>query len=174
SYASTLTLSSTAGPATVSNSGGNNTIAVPITLQSNLSVSASTGSFLTIAGAISESGSSCSLTLSGGGELILSGSNSYTGGTNVEAGTLILTNNEALADGTSLTVGADATSIFSAPAVGAPAASLAVSAVPEPGTLALFAAALWSAAIYCRLRRPRAGQAGALVLAQPLFKAGVR
>ena len=136
SGASTLTLSSTAGPATISNSGGNNTIAVPITLESNLSVSASAGSVLTIAGAISESGSSCSLTLSGGGELILSGSNTYTGGTDVVGGTLVVASPTALADGTSLTVGANATSFF-----GASAASPSVVAVPEPGTLLLLVAA---------------------------------
>jgi len=154
SYLSTLTLSSTAGPATISNASGYNTIAAPVTLESNLSVSASTGSVLTIAGAISESGSSCSLTLSGGSELILSGSNSYTGGTTVDAGTLIVTNNEALADGSNLTVGANATTIFGAavPQTAAPA-----SAVPEPGALALLAAALWSAGIYHRFSfRPKA------------------
>jgi len=155
SGASTLILSNTAGPATISNMGGNNTIAVPITLESNLSVSASTGIALTIAAAISESGSSRSLTLSGGGELILSGSNGYSGGTDVESGTLVVSNNEALADGSSLTVGADAMSIFAAAAVPQTAAS--ASAVPEPGALALLAAALWSAGIYHRFPfRPKA------------------
>ena len=96
SYASTLILSNTAGPATISNSGGNNTIAVPITLASNLSVSASTGSALTIAGAISESGSSCSLNFSGGEQLILGGWNTYSGGTTVNGGTLQLGNASAL------------------------------------------------------------------------------
>ena len=134
SYASTLILSNTAGPATISNSGGNNSIDVPITLESNLSVSASTGSTLTIAGAIGESGSSCSLTLSGNGELILSGSNDYSGGTDVSGGTLVVANNEALLEGSSLTVGADAISIFA----GAVAPQTAA-AVPEPGTLPLLA-----------------------------------
>src|SRR5208282_955767 len=96
SYASTLILSNTAGPATISNSGGNNTIASPITLQSNLSVSASTASALTIAAAISESGSSCALTLSGGGQVILSSSNGYSGGTTVNGGTLTVTNANSL------------------------------------------------------------------------------
>ncbi len=144
SYACALILSNTAGPATISDGGGNNTIAVPITLGSNLSVSASPGSALTIAGAISESGGSHSLTLSGGGELILSGSNSYTGGTTVDAGALIVTNNEAIVDGTSLTVGNS--SLF--PAAVVPSTAAAVTPVPEPGTLVLLAAAIWSAAIY--------------------------
>ena len=42
----------------------------------------------------------------GSGTLILSGSNSYTGGTNVEAGILQVTNAEALPAGASLIVGA--------------------------------------------------------------------
>ncbi len=103
SVSGSLTLSNTAGPATIGNSGSN-TIAAPILLRSNLSVGSSANSVLTIAGDISESGSSCSLTL-GGGELVLSGSNTYSGGTTVSGGTLIATNCDALADGSDLTVG---------------------------------------------------------------------
>ncbi len=87
--------------------------------------------------------SSCSLTLSGNGELILSGSNDYSGGTDVSGGTLVLANNAALADGSSLTVGADAISIFAGAVV-----RQAATSVPEPGALALLLAALWSVAIY--------------------------
>ena len=151
SYTSTLILSNTAGPATISNSAGNNTINAPITLESNLDVSASTGNVLTIAGAISESGGSCSLTLSGNGELILSGLNTYSGGTDVSGGTLVVSSNEGIADGSSLTVGAGAVSIFAGAAVPQTAAP-----VPEPGTLALLAAALWSAGIHYRFFRPKA------------------
>ncbi len=46
-----------------------------------------------------------SLLLNDAGTLILSGSNSFTGGTVVTNGTLVLTNNEALAGGSSLTIG---------------------------------------------------------------------
>jgi autotransporter-associated beta strand protein len=100
-----LTLSNTAGPATLVSSSGTNTIDVPITLQSNLSVSASSGSILTISGNIEESGGSRSLTFGGGGKLILSGVNSNRGGTIVSNGTLIVTSPDGLADGTDLTVG---------------------------------------------------------------------
>ena len=58
SNGSTLTLADTAGSATISDSGGNHTIAAPIVLGSNLSVSVTTGSALTIAGGISQSGGS--------------------------------------------------------------------------------------------------------------------
>ena len=47
-----------------------------------------------------------SLVLSGGGTLVLANSNAYTGGTNLQEGTLIVNNPYALPAGTSLTVGA--------------------------------------------------------------------
>ena len=83
-----------------------------------------------------------------GGQLTLSGENPFSGGTLVSGGTLILGSTEAIADGSSLTVGS--ASIF--PEL----RGTAVSVVPEPGALALLAAALWSAAIYRRFRRPKA------------------
>jgi autotransporter-associated beta strand protein len=95
------------------------------------------------------------LALTGSGTLVLSGTSSYSGGTSVEAGTLVLTDPGALAGGSSLTVGASAAQYFdlSLGAVASPADSAAAAAaVPEPGTLALLAAGLWSAAIYRRFR----------------------
>jgi fibronectin-binding autotransporter adhesin len=88
-----------------------------------------------------------SLALTGPGKLILTGTNTFSGGTTVTDGTLILASPTALAGGSSLTVGQGATSLF-APAIAGP--SLAASpagavAVPEPGTWALVLAALWSA-----------------------------
>ena len=89
---------------------------------------------------ISGSGSVAQL---GPGTLVLSGTNGYTGGTTVAGGTLILTSNEAVPDGTSLTVG-DAAN-FAAPVVpaGNVAQPLANAAVPEPATFVLLANALW-------------------------------
>ena len=46
--------------------------------------------------------------------MVLTGTNTYSGGTVVSAGTLILANSSAIADGTGLTVGADAALIFAA------------------------------------------------------------
>ena len=77
---------------------------------SNLVVSSS-GS-LTLGGNVSDGGLAKSLTLDGGGTLILSGTNSYGGGTEVNAGTLILASSSAIANGTSLTVGAGGALIF--------------------------------------------------------------
>ena len=94
-------------------------------------------------------GAPVSLTLNAPGEtLLLSGTNTYTGGTTVDAGTLAITTASALADGSSLTVGAGGTFVFDPTVTGAPmaagrvagvvAASPAadgVAAVPEPGTM---------------------------------------
>ena len=130
-----LTLSNAAGAATIGGSGTNE-IAAPITLGSNLSISASAGSVLTISGAIGESGSHRSLTFSGGGTLILSGTNSYDGGTVVSGGKLVVASVYALADGSNLTVGNLAAF---APVV--PPEAIAVAPVPEPSTVALLSAA---------------------------------
>ncbi len=99
SNGSTLTLANMAGSATVSDSGGSHTIAVPIVLGSNLSVSATTGSSLTVSGPISQTGGSQSLSFSGGGELILSGTNTYSGGSNLTAGVLQVNASSTVASG---------------------------------------------------------------------------
>ena len=91
------------------------------------------GFVVTLVGSLSGPGG---LTVVGGGELILSGSDSYSGGTEVEAGTLVAMSSASLPGGSSLTIGADATSIFDLASARAPAA-LTISAVPEPATLTL-------------------------------------
>ena len=119
------------------------TLGGPVTIDSGSNA-------ITLSGALSDSGTSNGiLTKVGSGTLTLSGTNSYGGGTIVENGTLIATNNEAIADGTSLTVG-DPT-LFLAPTV--PMHAAAISPVPEPGTSAIVAAVLASAIVYRRFRR---------------------
>jgi len=97
----------------------------------------------TYGGSMSGSGS---LTKIGNGLLTLSGSNSYTGGTTVEDGTLYVTNHASLPLGTRLTIGAGGTLIFDPSAffaspmilsVASPFSSPTMEAVPEPGTLSL-------------------------------------
>ena len=78
------------------------------------------------------------LTKLGDALLILSGSNSYGGGTVVEAGTLEVLNSSALPDGGSLTVAAGGTFIFTS-GLAPSATTQAAQAVPEPGTLVLLA-----------------------------------
>ena len=93
------------------------------------------------------------LVKTGGGALVLSGTNSFTGGTVVAAGTLVLENKEALADGSSLIVGN--ASYFMPPLTPAQASakSTAVTPVPEPDTLALAAAGAAVAAAYIWRRK---------------------
>ena len=84
----------------------------------------------------------------GAGTLILSGTNTYDGGTTVSRGELAVTSGYALPAGGSLSIGAGGTFVFdpmanATPLSGAlPATTGAVAAVPEPGTLALLASAL--------------------------------
>ena len=97
-----------------------------------------------------------------GGGLILSGSDSYSGGTIVSAGTLAATTAAAIPANQSLTISAGGTFIFdplatasslAASQAASPDAAYAaqpalrgvVAAVPEPGTVALLLAGLWSA-----------------------------
>ncbi len=85
---STLTLSNGTAAVSIANSGGNQTIAVPLVLNADLTVTTTTGSRLTISGPISGTSPGKTVALSGSGLLILSGSNTYTGGTIVSGGTL--------------------------------------------------------------------------------------
>ena len=144
-----LTLGTSAG-ASITVLSGTHTISAPLSLAGSAEVAPAAGTQLTISGNISENpvDSGFSVTLNAAGTLILSGINSYTGGTNVEVGVLYVTNFSALPNGTDLTVGADGVFIFDPSAAGAQ--SLAVSpratnadsavAVPEPGILGLLAA----------------------------------
>ena len=104
-----LTLDNSGSAAAIIVTGGSHGIAadVAITLNSNLVVTPTSGTTLEIDGNISESPalSGKTLTLADAGTLILGGSNNYSGGTTVSNGTLIVDNSEALADGSSLTVG---------------------------------------------------------------------
>jgi fibronectin-binding autotransporter adhesin len=149
----TLTLGTSAG-GSVTVLVGTHTISAPLILAGSADIAPAAGSRLTISGNISETNGSQSLTLSDAGTLEISGSNGYTGGTNVLAGTLVIDTSTALADGSSLTVGQGASALF-APASAAPSLSAApagVTAVPEPGTLALLAVAamLVAAGPFCR------------------------
>jgi autotransporter-associated beta strand protein len=141
------------GTLTLSNSGaatsadilvlsGSHGISAPVVLAENLTIVPSAGTTLDISGAISQSAAGKALELDGPGTLVLSGSDTYSGGTVVLAGTLIATAPAALLDGSKLSVGNDLSAFPGAVSAGAPVTSVAVSPVPEPGTLALLVAGL--------------------------------
>jgi autotransporter-associated beta strand protein len=133
--------------------GGSNTLALSsgVTLASNSAsqtISANVGlaatqtwsinapAMLTVSGQISGSGS---LVKDGSGALVLSGTNTYLGGTVVDAGVLRLTSSDAVPNGSSLSIGSGATLIFHGAAE--PVAPSNAMAVPEPSTLALLVVA---------------------------------
>ncbi len=90
-------------------------------------------------------GSGAALTMSGGGELILSGDDNYGGGTIVSGGTLIAATAAALPNGSSLTVG-------NASVLGGLSQGPALAVVPEPGTLALLLVGLIAGLVW-RMRK---------------------
>jgi autotransporter-associated beta strand protein len=134
-----LTLDNSGSDSLVRVSEGKHSISAPVVLNGNLGVSPSAGATLTISGNISQSTSGSSLTLAAPGTLILAGSDSYSGGTTVKAGTLKVENSNAIAKGTNLFVGANASSI---PAPTVTAGAAAATAVPEPSSIALICAAM--------------------------------
>jgi autotransporter-associated beta strand protein len=116
-------------------SGTSVAASVPISIGSGSNASFDTGSgTMTISAGINGSGK---LTKTGTGALILSGTNTYSGGTVVTAGTLRVVNRNSLPSGSNLTIGTSASAYFGSPIV--PDESLdGLVAVPEPSTLALF------------------------------------
>jgi autotransporter-associated beta strand protein len=122
-----MTLGNGANPATITVSGGNPAIATPITLQSNLSVTVSSGDSLAISGGVAGSGQS--LTMNGPGSLVLGGNNSFSGGAAVVSGKLVLASPNALPNGSNLAVGAYFGSLFSRLA----AASASRPSIPSGG-----------------------------------------
>ena len=169
-----LTLDNGGSPAAVVVSGSGHAIddTVAVMLDSDAWITTSgSGDSLSIAGDIINGTAAHGIVKDGLGTLILSGSDTYTGGTSVVAGTLILASGAALPDGTSLTVAAGGTLVFDPSAALASAAggqSLAASpgpsstVVPEPGTPVLLVTgallatcAAWRRkALTCRPRPP--------------------
>ena len=123
-----IALQTLGGNAQIQVLAGSHTISAPIELANNVQVAVAAAS-LEVAGPIGGSGG---LTKSGAGSLVLSGANTFTGGTTVADGTLYIADRNALADGASLTVSAGGTLIFGAP----PAATSARIPANAPTTAA--------------------------------------
>ena len=133
-------LSGAAG--TITNSGG-----TPVSL--TVTQSGTT----TFSGSIQNGASPTALVMDGTGKLVLSGSDTYTGGTVVESGKLVIANPYAIESGTKLIVGNPAR--FAAAIPAAAEAQTAPTAVPEPGTLFLLFA---GAGLLAFIRRRGRGQ----------------
>src|SRR5262249_1782910 len=88
---------------TVATSTGTSTFAGASVLTADSTASV-TGTQLTVAGLIDESGGSFGLTKVGTGTLVLSQNNTYTGTTRVNAGTVRLGTTDALSDASKVTV----------------------------------------------------------------------
>ncbi len=112
-----MTLNTNSGSpstAALSNLAGTNVSTGAVTLvaasaNDAVKIDAAGGSQLTLSGSIGQGANAAVLSKTGTGTLILSGANTYTGSTNVAAGTLIVANNAALgttAAGTAVQIGA--------------------------------------------------------------------
>jgi autotransporter-associated beta strand protein len=143
-----LKLDNGSDPALIT-AAGTHAITAPMTLASNLTVTTTAASdSLSLLGGI---GGAKGLTKAGAGTLTLGASNTYTGGTTVLGGTLVISQADALPVGGGLTIGAGGSVVLhsglSADAGGsgvilggdATASAVSASIVPEPGTLVLFA-----------------------------------
>jgi autotransporter-associated beta strand protein len=154
--AGTLTLDNLTAGAEIDVTGGSHAISANVVLADNLWIAPRTGTALVISGNVSQSSAAEAMTLSGPGTLVLSGSNSFTGGTYVAAGTLEVVNPAALPDGSSVAVGADTEAAFAAIVpdgnsgrLSPPALYSSPSIVPEPGTPALLLGACLMSAGGC-------------------------
>ena len=150
-----LATSGTGDYAYVENSAGTDSIGT-----STLTIAPSAGQTNTYAGLLRDgpagAPSPFALVIDGPGTQILSGSSSYTGGTTITNGSLVVMNAYSLPDGGDVTVGDSLP--FSAPIAASQTANgAAVMPVPEPSTLALAVAGslLAISAVPRRKRTPR-------------------
>ena len=101
-----LTLQDPSGTATINNYDGSNTISAPVVLNSNAAITViNSTDTASISGNISGTGG-LSVNNPGNGYLLVSGTNTYSGGTSVIEGNLKLGSSTALPTGTALTLSA--------------------------------------------------------------------
>ncbi len=143
------TLPSGGGGAITFDGGGASADITTLTVQQSVTT--------TFGGTISNGSSSqlIALAIDGPGKLVLSSSNTFSGGTTDSEGTLVLASPAALEAGTSLIVGANASSIIDSAASGEVVAAIPASPAPEPCTLVLLGVAAVGAAAAVWRRRQR-------------------
>ena len=110
------------GSASLSTTSGAHTISAPVTLNDPLAVSVA-GTSLTMSGIIS--GSGASLSKSGAGTLVLSGANTYNGGTTVNVGGLYLDFAAAAAPSADILANLSAITLTSSSTTATPALTVA-------------------------------------------------
>jgi autotransporter-associated beta strand protein len=138
-----LTLDNGSNPVGVVVSGSghliNSEVAVALDSDAWITISGSSDS-LSIAGNISNGTAAHGIIKDGLGTLILSGNDTYSGGTIVNIGILEIEAADALPDGTSVTVGAGGTLVLGSSVT--PSVDMTATPMPEPGALALLIAAM--------------------------------
>ena len=105
----TLTLDNNGSGASVTVTTGSHTISTAVAFNDNVTVAPASGTQLTISGNISQATGSSSLTKTGTGTLVLSGTNSYSGGTSVSNGVLNFNGLSALGSASTLALGSATT-----------------------------------------------------------------
>ncbi len=110
---------------------GNHAINTAVALNSTAAITIGGGSSLTFGGPISDGTSSNGIALSGGGTLILSASNGYSGGTTINGGLLMLSGSGSLASSATVSSGGSFATSSQTPAL--PSISVAGGGALLPG-----------------------------------------
>jgi autotransporter-associated beta strand protein len=156
-----LTLDDGTRSAHINVTGGSQTLNVPLELNSNLTISAAEGTTLKLPNDLNEGVPGRTITLDGLGTVVLSGTNHVTGTLTVSKGKLDILAGSAVGPGADLVIGAEGQVEFAVDLIFGAGSSVAarhvpaieVTAVPEPGTLALVIVGLMAAAgIWLRRR----------------------
>jgi autotransporter-associated beta strand protein len=98
----------------VQSGSGGDTISAPIVLGNSQTWEVDTGGTLSVTGGIGDGGAGLALSKTGSGLLVLAGTNTYSGGTSVNGGTLIVANQNALPANKALNIASGATVAASA------------------------------------------------------------